>query len=441
MARLTGDEIEAAFRDGQLNRDWEKQDNADKQRWWVHGHAREMDHEMEHQAVVASDAANARVASLEAEIAGLWQVKAKPNESYFDATMRDPQMRRTYCEEAVIAERVARIDAERDALRARVVELESERDDWKELHAGAHQSWQGLMERVSEHDSRRRAAEIEARDAKGRVAELEAQLAGKGTGPLCAMCGHQDWQHHSDGYLAGGPVDWGRCRARTCNCEEYEAPSSSPAPEAVHATPHADSQVRSKSVLRREAVQRGEPVPGDGPGPTYLPGFQHPPAPPPEPKEVPGPVAIGINLPGEGKGEPGPVVPFERYPPPEGECERCGSRGFVWPVTVVPIDGPVGRIDLLCLDCAETPEPREVPGPSPADTNDAGTVLQAPEGPGGGETGPACTHGVTFDEAAARGLSVQEVRDHWPRHSGKCERCGYDGLYYASYMHYLSGDW
>jgi hypothetical protein len=43
-------------------------------------------------------------------------------------------------------------------------------------------------------------------------------------------------------------------------------------------------------------------------------------------------------------------------------CE--GKReGIVCPVTVVPIDGPVGRIDLLCLDCAKAPEPKEVPGP------------------------------------------------------------------------------
>jgi hypothetical protein len=51
-------------------------------------------------------------------------------------------------------------------------------------------------------------------------------------------------------------------------------------------------------------------------------------------------------------------------PDPKGEvCERCGKRGIVAPVTVVPIDGPVGRIDLLCRDCAEVPEPKGVPGP------------------------------------------------------------------------------
>ncbi len=54
---------------------------------------------------------------------------------------------------------------------------------------------------------------------------------------------------------------------------------------------------------------------------------------------------------------------------------------------------------------------------------------------------PVCDHGTTFDEAAAKGLDVYEVRKRWPRFSGTCEKCGYNGICYASYLHYLSGDW
>ena len=53
-----------------------------------------------------------------------------------------------------------------------------------------------------------------------------------------------------------------------------------------------------------------------------------------------------------------------------------------------------------------------------------------------------CNHGITFDEEAAKGLSASEVKKRWPRLSATCPKgCGYNGIYYASYMHYLSGDW
>jgi hypothetical protein len=55
---------------------------------------------------------------------------------------------------------------------------------------------------------------------------------------------------------------------------------------------------------------------------------------------------------------------------------------------------------------------------------------------------PECDHGVTFDEVAARGLDAHEVRKRWPRLGGNCKLgCGYNGIYYASFMHYLMGDW
>ncbi len=70
-----------------------------------------------------------------------------------------------------------------------------------------------------------------------------------------------------------------------------------------------------------------------------------------------------------------------------------------------------------------------------------------------------CDHGVTFDAEAARELlkdwdskspaafimgppGASEVRKRWPRLMGNCPKgCGYHGIYYASYEHYIAGDW
>lgn len=75
-----------------------------------------------------------------------------------------------------------------------------------------------------------------------------------------------------------------------------------------------------------------------------------------------------------------------------------------------------------------------------------------------------CDHGVTFDAVEARKVLEQvtvgdpdadalvafimgnpnaaEVRRRWPRHSGNCPKgCGYHGIAYASYDHYIMGDW
>lgn len=53
-----------------------------------------------------------------------------------------------------------------------------------------------------------------------------------------------------------------------------------------------------------------------------------------------------------------------------------------------------------------------------------------------------CDHGVTFDIVAARGLSALKVREKWPRGFGNCPKgCGFNGIAYASYEHYLYGDW
>lgn len=54
----------------------------------------------------------------------------------------------------------------------------------------------------------------------------------------------------------------------------------------------------------------------------------------------------------------------------------------------------------------------------------------------------ACTHGVSYDKQAAAGLPSSEVRKRWPRLSGACPKgCGYSGIYYASFEHYMMGDW
>jgi hypothetical protein len=54
-----------------------------------------------------------------------------------------------------------------------------------------------------------------------------------------------------------------------------------------------------------------------------------------------------------------------------------------------------------------------------------------------------CDHGITFDpEAAATVVDAYEVRKRWPRLYGDCPKgCGYTGIYYASYAHYIWGDW
>lgn len=52
-----------------------------------------------------------------------------------------------------------------------------------------------------------------------------------------------------------------------------------------------------------------------------------------------------------------------------------------------------------------------------------------------------CYHGVRFDPAEAAGLTASEVRRRFPRLDGRCERCGYEGIAYASQEHYYMGDW
>lgn len=60
---------------------------------------------------------------------------------------------------------------------------------------------------------------------------------------------------------------------------------------------------------------------------------------------------------------------------------------------------------------------------------------------------PPCNHGVLFDEQVylndqGKPLSSYEVRKRWPRLSGECPLgCGFSGIGYFSFMHYVAGDW
>jgi len=71
----------------------------------------------------------------------------------------------------------------------------------------------------------------------------------------------------------------------------------------------------------------------------------------------------------------------------------------------------------------------------------------------------SCDHGVTFDKEEAEKVlgdwqpkdavefvmgnpATVEIRRRWPRLDGECPYgCGYVGIYYASYAHYIMGDW
>jgi hypothetical protein len=80
-----------------------------------------------------------------------------------------------------------------------------------------------------------------------------------------------------------------------------------------------------------------------------------------------------------------------------------------------------------------------------------------------GETQSKCDHGIVFDEVAACKLlektspyntgdpavdfimgspASNVIRKRWPRLDGLCPKgCGFNGIGYASYAHYIYGDW
>lgn len=52
-----------------------------------------------------------------------------------------------------------------------------------------------------------------------------------------------------------------------------------------------------------------------------------------------------------------------------------------------------------------------------------------------------CNHGIVFDAEACKGLTASEIRKKFPRFNGYCAACGYDGIYYVSFQHYIYGNW
>ena len=56
-----------------------------------------------------------------------------------------------------------------------------------------------------------------------------------------------------------------------------------------------------------------------------------------------------------------------------------------------------------------------------------------------------CNHAAlpepTFDEEAAKSLPIAEIRLRWPRGCSPCPDCGATIIKYASFKHYLYGDW
>lgn len=63
-----------------------------------------------------------------------------------------------------------------------------------------------------------------------------------------------------------------------------------------------------------------------------------------------------------------------------------------------------------------------------------------------GSTVEPCRHPelmarVHFDPVAARGLDAAEVRRRWPRLCAPCPQCRADVIAYASFQHYIAGDW
>jgi hypothetical protein len=94
-------------------------------------------------------------------------------------------------------------------------------------------------------------------------------------------------------------------------------------------------------------------------------------------------------------------------------------------------------------------------------------ILDANGKPIGASAGGTCDHGLTFDIEAARQLlnkarprrgvdpaldfilgnpAAAEIRKRWPRGwfttSNPCPKgCGFLGTAYASYEHYIMGDW
>jgi Domain of unknown function (DUF4326) len=53
-----------------------------------------------------------------------------------------------------------------------------------------------------------------------------------------------------------------------------------------------------------------------------------------------------------------------------------------------------------------------------------------------------CDHGVRFDPDVARNMTSSQIRKTFPRLHGTCPKgCGFYGASYATWEHYVAGDW
>lgn len=115
-------------------------------------------------------------------------------------------------------------------------------------------------------------------------------------------------------------------------------------------------------------------------------------------------------------------------------CGRSAHLELGWAAgagqrTVVLLDDPLSEPELMYLACTKL-------------CVSVGEVLEALQEPTVCNDESGCDHGIAFDSVAARGLSAHEVRKHWPRLFGPCPKgCGFDGIGYASFEHYVAGDW
>jgi len=50
-------------------------------------------------------------------------------------------------------------------------------------------------------------------------------------------------------------------------------------------------------------------------------------------------------------------------------------------------------------------------------------------------------HIPKFNKKAAKNLSVADIRKRWPRYFGKCSECNEGVILYASWAHFVYGDW
>lgn len=61
-----------------------------------------------------------------------------------------------------------------------------------------------------------------------------------------------------------------------------------------------------------------------------------------------------------------------------------------------------------------------------------------------GEARTVCDHSKCrprFDADKTRGMDAHYVRENYPRFSGQCPDCFQNVIVYASFEHYIAGDW